>query len=182
MSIMIRAEREHIWELASAAKDGHIVEVGSHYGGTTILLALAANRQVIAIDNGQAGRVEEFKANIATAYVDVDFRLQDSVEAAKAFPDESCAIVIVDADHEGAHPYQDICAWAPKVQPGGHLLIDDSACNHPQVSQAIFQFLCESHDWNYVHAFEHDEWRGQVKLLSLQKYPLRRIRGEVWHG
>ena len=169
MSIMTLPEQKHIWKIAQeVATLGPAIEVGCHLGGTTILLALAGI-ETYAVDNGQAGRIFEFYQNIEKANVPVELIQEDAVEAAKRFETRSCGLVIIDADHTGEHPYNDICAWTSKVAPGGYLMIDDVAAQIPDVTMATFRFLCENHDYGYADCFEHPTWVGQIKLLSLHK-------------
>ncbi len=171
ISIMEPDERSHLWEIAHAQHTGSIVEVGCSHGGTTILLALASGHIVTAVDNGQAGQITTFHGNISKAGLSaqINFIKSDSVEAASLFPDVSCHMVLIDGEHEGDYPYRDLVAWSPKVQSGGYLLMDDTACTFPAVTQATFRFLCEAHEWDYINAFEHPLWKGQVKLLSLRR-------------
>jgi SAM-dependent methyltransferase len=45
----------------------------------------------------------------------------DSVKAAEQFEDESLDFVFIDGDHRSDHVFNDLCAWWPKVKPGGLL-------------------------------------------------------------
>jgi hypothetical protein len=45
----------------------------------------------------------------------------DSTQCADRYPDNCLDFVFIDADHEAAAVYADLCAWFPKIKPGGIL-------------------------------------------------------------
>lgn len=158
VSIMDDTERQVIFALARGLADMMceaaldlerpvgarctIVEVGTAYGGTAILMALAGAR-VDTIDNGQSGQVEVSKHNVAVAGVGHLVRLivAPNEEVVVGVPDISLPMVLVDGEHEGESPGRDLAAWAPKVVVGGWLLVDDVANAHPAVTLGVLRFL-----------------------------------------
>lgn len=185
-SIMTPPEREFLF-YAARASSHRVVEVGSAYGGTTILLALAAG-EVTSIDNrGDPNTHAEFKRNLSAAGLHPDgWAIEDrvhcidmdSLEAALQIEDESCGLVIVDGNHYGDYPYNDLRTYAPKVCPGGILAIDDTSCGFPDVTKATWRFLCEQGEsWEFIDAFEHPEFREpiiQIKLAAFRRVLARR--------
>lgn len=180
ISIMTDEERKYLFETAESfyydigraftCPPYLVVEVGCSHGGTTILLAMAAGHCIV-VDNGQSGQMEIFYRNLKAAQIDhlVTKHIEDSEVAAHRFQDCSCGMVVIDGGHEGEKPYRDLLAWAPKVRPGGYLLVDDVADTYPDVTKAILRFLCEQADFEYVTSFVHPQWTGQVKLASFRK-------------
>lgn len=171
VSIMTGDERAYLFRLASDPQNHPVMEVGSAAGGTTILLALAAG-ECWTLDNG-AGEDHRlrFHSNIEAAGLTdrIHFFLADATEHASMYPDASFGMVLVDAEHEREHPYNDITAWAPKVKSGGYLLIDDFSDSNTAVTRAVVRFLTENHGFLYDVSFEREEGFRQIKLLSLKK-------------
>lgn len=172
VSIMEIEERAYLFSLASNPQNKPVMEIGSAAGGTTILLAVAAGF-CHALDNG-AGKDHRlhFANNIKKAGVDsrVKFHLGDACEIANKYPDDYFGLVLVDAEHTGEHPYQDLTAWAPKVKPGGYLLADDLSDGTPDVTIGIIRFLTQNHQFDFDRAFERiDNGYKQIKLLSLRR-------------
>ena len=172
VSIMTLDERAYLYELACDQQNSPIMEVGCAAGGTTVLFALASGF-CYALDSG-AGEDHRlhFHDNIRKAALTkkVDFLLSDSVRGSTCFPDDYFGMVLVDAEHTGEHPYQDLVTWAPKVRPGGYLLADDLSDGTPDVTTGIIRFLTENHNFSYVRSFERlDNGYKQIKLLSLRR-------------
>ena len=172
VSIMTDQEREYLFTLAQQSDNNPIMEVGCAAGGTTILFALASGH-CYALDNGAGeDHRKHFLNNLAKAGVrdNVSFYYDDSLSVAKIFPDQSFGLVLIDAEHTGDHPYQDLIAWAPKVKHGGYLLTDDLSDGTPDVTIGVIKFLTKNHNFEYVRCFERiDNGYKQIKLLSLRK-------------
>lgn len=177
VSIMGDNERRYLYELASQRENWPICEVGVSHGGTTILFALAcqANNstyKVYAIDNCQAlDHQKHFLRNIEKSGVKhkIEYIQEDSVKAASLFFDQSLGLVLIDADHEGIHPYADIVAWAPKVRTGGYLAVDDIW--HPDVCDGILRYFTAVREWEFDWRYWRKDDRGieQVKLVVFRK-------------
>jgi predicted O-methyltransferase YrrM len=153
---------------AACRPDGHIVEIGSFRGRSTIVLALAApvGATVIAIDphagtdrgpreidgfEVEAGDDHEvFQANLRAAGV------HHRVRHVREFSDRALGIVTGEIDLlyvDGAHRYgparADIHEWGSRVRPGGSLLIHDSFSSIG-VTSAIMRELLVSNRFRYV--------------------------------
>lgn len=144
--------REYIWQCCAVAGAlGPLVEVGSAYGGTTALMALAAgrNRSVVSVDNWQCGQREVFERNMAQLangvnnVASVSMRIGESTPLASTFDDRSLGYVMIDATHTGPAPFNDVRAYAPKVARGGFLVMDAVANGHPDVTRAMARWLAD---------------------------------------
>lgn len=150
------SEASALYDLAASAK-GPIVEIGSYLGRSTACLALGsmagAGHPVYAIDPfigpqsghrptslGAGSRVcspELLRANLDQAGVNglVKIIPLPSQEAASQVPD--CDVLFID----GAHDYQSVCRdielYAPKLMPGGNLMLHDVTTFDPDVAQAV---------------------------------------------
>jgi hypothetical protein len=71
----------------------------------------------------------------------------DSVLAAGRFKDRSLQFVFVDADHTEQRVYADLCAWWPKVAPGGTMAGHDF--NETGPNAAVCRFALENRLWLY---------------------------------
>jgi len=142
ISIMRDEERLYIYTICQHLISGLIAEVGVSHGGTTLLLHAASGRPIIAADSFSAGRKPDFESVVAQYRLPVTILEGNSWEVAEQVPDASCALVLIDADHEGDAPYKDLLAWSPKVKVGGYLLVDDVANSHPAVTEALLKAEC----------------------------------------
>jgi predicted O-methyltransferase YrrM len=64
-----------------------------------------------------------------------------SLEAASQFEDNSLDFVHIDASHDYDNVLADICAWYPKVKPGGFITGDDYVSNWGGVIQAVKEYF-----------------------------------------
>lgn len=64
-----------------------------------------------------------------------------SLEAANQFEDNSLDFVHIDASHDYENVLADICAWYPKVKPGGFITGDDYVSNWGGVIQAVKEYF-----------------------------------------
>lgn len=118
------------------------VEVGVLYGQSLAYLGVEVlNRglpvTIHAVDNfagwpgvAQGDELREaFFRNIKPVRTRMPLAIHPvpSIEAAALFPDASCDVVWIDADHSYEAVKADIAAWLPKVKVGGYLGGDDWA-------------------------------------------------------
>ena len=141
------------------SRPNRIVEIGSHLGRSTILLAFAANTgvRVAAIDpfddprwGGGTGLLAEFQSNLNMAGVadKVDFFRGSSGEVAKAWSGEPIGLIWIDgADVEGS-VLSDVDGWSPWLVDHGRMYFHD-AYSAPGVTVAIFRRLFKG-DWRYL--------------------------------
>lgn len=168
-SIMSVEERRYIWDLVKQFQGHEVIEVGTAYGGTAILMALAGASRVHTVDNWQCGKFNECMENIDRAGCAemINVIARDSIEAASMFDDQSMAIVLVDGDHTGTRPYEDLCAYADKVRAGGYLLVDDTKNGHAAIEHGLARWIQEQ-DGFALDRICHDD-AGQEKLRGFRR-------------
>ena len=66
-----------------------------------------------------------------------------SVEVANRFPDESFDFIFIDADHEYESVLSDLCAWFPKLKPGGIIAGHDWSPEFLGVEKAVKEFFAD---------------------------------------
>jgi len=124
---LTRAQALVLWQAASRT-DGLVVEIGSHQGRSTIVLA-ATGRRVVAIDpfvdgpmfGGTATR-EKFTANIAAAGVEVELIAEPSTAVRPRWRERIDVLYI-----DGKHDYwtvSDDLRWTSHVR--GQVLVHDA--------------------------------------------------------
>lgn len=125
-----------LWDNAvECPADGHIVEIGSHQGRSTVVLASSARRQgatVDAIDPFVEGRLfggnrtrVKFEANVAAAGVQDRVTLWPK-RSTELRPTWSTPIDMLYID--GKHDYWTVADdfhWAEHLRPGGVVLVHD---------------------------------------------------------
>jgi Methyltransferase domain len=167
---------------------GHIVEIGSYRGRSTIVLARAAHAgvEIVAIDphagndrgpqqwegtasEGQADH-EAFVANLDRAGVDGRVRhvrrpSQEALHAVTGAVD----LLYVDGAHRYAPAAADIARWGARVRPGGVMLIHD-AFSSVGVTLAILRLLAFGGAFRYrgrdgsLAAYERVATHGRARL------------------
>jgi predicted O-methyltransferase YrrM len=135
-----------LFDAARALEPGaRIVEVGSHYGRSTVVLALGAadGVEIVAVDPflrperapGDERTDEEvgdddfarFESNLAAAGVRDRIRLLRLLSAGAAEVETGPVdLLFVDGDHSFAGAHFDIETWGGRVRPGGTLLVHDA--------------------------------------------------------
>jgi predicted O-methyltransferase YrrM len=139
-------EREkalHFGIAAFSAGSGVIVELGTFEGGAAIFLAAGVARRgrgrVVSVDPHCGGppwlgmaphqrTLSKFIAHAGACGVRewIDARIGDSSAVAAVWPGEPIDVVFIDGDHSFLGALKDFECWAPKVRPGGWVLIDDA--------------------------------------------------------
>ena len=127
-----------------------VVDVGA--GSGTTALAIFAERddlRVVSIEadvdtmNWCRQAVENIGASEGW-----DDRVEDAIEAAASFPDNSANFIILDAAHEEDDVRVELEAWLPKLAPGGYLLVHDyeaftAPSFYPGVKAAVDPFIAK---------------------------------------
>ena len=139
-------EARYIAAVATSARNG-IVEIGRYYGGSTLVLAAAAqnirdtaHQNVIVHsfdiepqdDDTLAGFIDEL------GYNNVNLYLHDSTDPEPSrFIDYD--ILFIDGDHTYEGVYKDLEAWYDNLQVGGHVLLHDCYVGY-YIQEAIMDF------------------------------------------
>jgi MMP 1-O-methyltransferase len=114
------------------AGGGEVVEIGSFRGRSTLCLALGCRRRgegrVRAVDPHVYGTAAELRANAdhfgLGAWVELE--VTTSVEAASRSR-RPARLIFIDGNHSHESVAADVAAWLPRLEPGGFLLLHDSA-------------------------------------------------------
>jgi predicted O-methyltransferase YrrM len=158
---LTREQASELFRVAhAAAAPAAIVEIGSHHGKSTILLARAKNDDVrlVAVDpfedarwGGGSEGLEVFRRNLSRGGVDgaVSFHRGTSATAAAEWPGGDVTLLYVDGAHDRASVLLDLDAWQPHIQLGAHVYLHD-AFSSPGVTAAIMQRFLFSNRYEYV--------------------------------
>jgi predicted O-methyltransferase YrrM len=116
--------------------DGHVAEIGSYRGVTTLDLAARTTKTVCAIDPfvGYGGHEEDyqrFRSRTGGAANIVHLREPSGAASSKFAPD-SLSMVFIDAIHDVSNSWYDFVVWSGKVRPGGLIALHD-VDDHPGV-------------------------------------------------
>lgn len=155
-----RQQARDLWDAAARLRPGALVlEIGSHQGRSTVVLARAVQSsggRVAAVDPFVEGRLfggqptrELFEQHLATAQV------LDAVELHPEFsrrlrPRWSAPLDLLYVD--GKHDYwtvRDDLRWGEHLPPGGELLVHD-AFSSIGVTLGLLVSCLPSRDWTYV--------------------------------
>jgi len=125
--------------LAETSADSNFtIEVGSHYGRSTI--ALSNSRRLICVDSWKDKQVfEGFQQNVA-GLKHVQWLEGDSVEMANNFPDGKADLIFIDANHDYAYVKKDIEAYWEKLGGGGRMIFHDYIPEFEGVIRAVDEF------------------------------------------
>jgi predicted O-methyltransferase YrrM/GT2 family glycosyltransferase len=158
---MTEAQARLLFRSAADVEAGSsIVEVGSHHGRSTVILARAAQEgiTIVAIDpfddprwGGGTESLEIFSRNIRNAEVGDRVRLVRSLssQALASWDGGSIGMVYVDGAHDRATAFEDIDGWARRLRPCGLLLVHDSFSS-VGVTLAVLQRFLARNDFEYV--------------------------------
>jgi predicted O-methyltransferase YrrM len=131
---LTKAQARLLYERAAALSPGaRIVEIGSHHGRSTIVLATAApEAELIAIDpyeedEARPADLERFEHNLERARVRDRVRHVHAASTA-ALPEVPGEIdlLYIDGAHDLKTAHADIEGWGARVRDGGTMLIHDS--------------------------------------------------------
>ena len=147
-----------LFHLARVPGPGHIVEIGSYLGRSTIVMAHAArdagSPPVVAVDPhtralGYDGEEpfdtrEHFEANLRRTGVAGAVRLEHttSVHAAARWDDGPVRLLFVDGWHSHEAVLADVRAWQPHLRPDASVVFDDFLPS-PGVRAAVRDLLRE---------------------------------------
>ena len=157
-------------ELASAARGGVIVEVGTFHGKSTVALALGAQAgakaKVYGVDPfvtfvGSFGRtftpaekITLFQNLLLAGVAEHVWLLQTTSERAARGFDEPIALLWVDGDHSYDGVRRDFAAWAPHVAAGGILAFHDSISPRLGVARFLDELLGASDEYERLRVVD----------------------------
>lgn len=177
-----------LWTRARSLPAGSsIVEIGSHFGKSTIVLASAASDgvDVIAIDPHLSGPYASatdadgeavhaaFHANLKHAGVDGKVRhIRRPSQSSEALGSVygPVDLLYVDGDHRYDRARDDLRLWGPRVRPGGSLFVHD-CYSSPYVTLAVLRILLASSSLRYVR-----RERSLVEYVAEPLEPVARAR------
>lgn len=134
------------WLARFGGAPGPVVEVGSAWGLSTIVLARGSRGRVVTVDTHEGQGMSEpedsfeaFQANVARLGVAerVDAHRMTSHELASRYDGESAALLYVDGLHTYDGVSSDIDDWLPHVAAGGFVVFDDYGDPDFQVREAV---------------------------------------------
>jgi predicted O-methyltransferase YrrM len=151
-----------LYEAAARVPGGaSIVEIGSHHGRSTVVLARGRSegcREVVAVDpfsdprwGGGDGSLPIFRANIERAGLEDAVRPVRgfSADVAESWDESPIGVLYVDGAHDQASVLADIDGWERHIVPGGRVLFHD-AFSAPGVTAAVFKRHLLSRSFRYV--------------------------------
>jgi len=171
-----------IQEILSEVKPDFVVEAGTYRGGSAALWAMVLEQvnpdgRVITIDIED--HATEAKA-LPVVQRRVDFILGSSTasEVVSAIAERTRGkrvVVILDSDHSREHVSAELAAYAPLVEVGSYLIVQDTGGvmiqdPNPGPRQAVDEFLATHPE------FEPDRSRERMLLTMHPKGYLRRVR------
>lgn len=149
-STMMEPERQFLFERAQARVGQRALEIGTAYGGTSVLLAMAG-MHVDTVDNWQCGERDRCMTNLA--HLDAATRQRITVHdmpsaefhRIRVFPARlQYGLLLVDGDHTGDTPYLDIMAFLPHLTPGAIFCVDDMANGYPAITVGAIRAIQEA--------------------------------------
>jgi predicted O-methyltransferase YrrM len=155
------AQARELYDAARRVPAGTaIVEIGSHRGKSTVLLAAGASPgvSVTAVDpfddprwGGGPESLSVFEANLARAGVAERVRLVRglSAEAAASWDGPAVGLAWIDGAHDEASVLADIDGWGVHLAPGGELLLHD-AFSAVGTTRAVLRRLWWTRRYRYV--------------------------------
>lgn len=144
-------------EILFETRPSLIVETGTHKGGSALFLAhvldAIGSGELVSVDVlADAGRPSHRRIRWVTGS-SADPRVVDPIFEGRD-PAER-RVVILDSDHSKAHVLAELALLAPRVGPGGWLIVEDTNVNgHPVLPEhgpgpweAVEEFLANNPGW-----------------------------------
>jgi predicted O-methyltransferase YrrM len=163
----------------AVAAQNTIVEIGSHLGKSTVVLASARPEgNMVAVDpfdnprwGGGPEVMRDFESNLRRAGVSgVQLRRTISEEAAADWTGTPIGMLYIDGAHDVDSVLKDIDLWRPYLASGAAVFIHD-AFSSVGVTLAVLRRILPSRQFRYVGSerslasfrYEHISIRGQVR-------------------
>ena len=167
-------------EILFETRPGLVLETGTHEGGSALFLAhmldLLGAGEIVTIDVlDRPGRPAHPRIRYLTGSSG-DEELVGGIFRGR--PSGERRLVILDSDHSRAHVLRELELFAPQVQPGGYVIVEDSNVNGnpvlpdygPGPREAIEEFLAGHPE------FEVDLSREKFLMTFNPGGYLRRVR------
>ena len=165
-------------ELIVERRPDLIIETGTHHGGSALFMAMICDQlgagEVVSVDiDGDPARPSHPRIEYITASSTDPGVVADLTARAAG----KRVMVILDSDHSEAHVAAEMRCYAPLVQVGDYLIVEDSNINgHPTFvdfgpgpMEAIDGFLGETDE------FVVDEQRERLLMTLNPRGYLRRV-------
>jgi predicted O-methyltransferase YrrM len=156
-----RSQAEALYLAVNALRDGGtVVEIGSHQGRSTVVLAHAARKvgaRVVAIDPFVEGKMfggrstrQKFETHVAAAGLSdlVDLRPDYSRAVRDQWTDGDVDVLYIDGKHDYWTVVDDL-RWGRHVVPGGEVLIHD-AFSSLGVTLGMVRTVALGGEWTYL--------------------------------
>lgn len=167
-------------ELIVEVKPRLIVETGTYHGGSALFLAQTLD----ALGRGDVVTIDVEERSPRPAHPRIQYVRGSSADPAlvgSIFSKREAAdagLIVLDSDHSRAHVAAELALFAPRVPPGGYLVVEDSNVNgHPVwpdygdgPHEAVREFLAEHPE------FETDPSREKFLMTFNPGGFLRRTR------
>lgn len=150
-----------LYDTASSVSPGEaIVEIGSHHGRSTVVIASAVSNatEVVAVDPYESARwgggqdaLSIFQKNLAEHGVSDRVRLTRAygAGAGREWQGGPVGMLFVDGAHDYATVDSDLRAWLPHLSPTAVVLMHD-AYSAPGVTRAAFAHMFGSRAFAYI--------------------------------
>jgi predicted O-methyltransferase YrrM len=158
---LTEAQAQTLFAAAMQVREGEsIVEIGSHHGRSTIVLASAKRPGVnmVAVDpyddarwGGGRGALDVFRANLLAAGVEQEVTLDRAYGAlaGRLWRGGPVGLLFVDGAHDYPTVVSDLSAWLPHLSSSATVLVHD-AYSSPGVTAAVLRQMWGSHNLIYV--------------------------------
>jgi predicted O-methyltransferase YrrM len=149
---LTRGQARMLFDAAAQTRAGEtIVEIGSHQGRSTVILASAKPPGVnmVAVDpfedvrwGGGPGAIDIFDGNLRAAGLrnEVTLVRRYGAEAGRAWSDGPVGMLFLDGAHDYSTVVSDLTAWLTHLSPNAAVLMHD-AYSAPGVTRAAFRFM-----------------------------------------
>lgn len=131
--VIARSRNDLLDQFAARVQRGTVAEVGVFEAGFTLQIARRLQpEKLYAIDNWECGdgdRHERIARLNLAAFLFVEIIRSPSHVAALTLPDECLDFLYLDATHDRAEVYRDLCYWWPKCKRGAWFAGHDF-CSH----------------------------------------------------
>ena len=135
-----------------------IVEIGSHHGRSTVILASAKEDEVqlVAVDpfddarwGGGQDALDIFRSNLSSRGLNATLIRALGAEAGTEWSGGPVGLLFVDGAHDYKSVAADLEAWRPNLSESGIVLMHDTYSS-PGVTRAMFREMFRSRDFRYI--------------------------------